>query len=173
MTKIHSKDIHNLWKSVIAENSIEMALVCITTSIVNIFKCFSSKWTASKTGKQQWLWTGFRRAFCKFMLCSGSVLAHGSFKVVQIVHVSLANLEECPLAPSSFLVYLYRCDTYSPNLQQKHCLYCKLHNNSAAQVNKNSSSRCTSETASNCVSPTILEKQLMQKGYCTQKEWVV
>lgn len=89
-------------------------------------------------------------------------------KLCKSFNFFLMNLEKCPLAPSSLLIS--RDVTFFSSNPQENTVYCKLHKNLADQVNKNSSSRCTNEMVSNFNSPTILEKQLMQKGYCTQKD---
>lgn len=72
----------------------------------------------------------------------------------------------------SLLLFLYPYIWHLFSNPPRKTLYCKPCNNSAAQINKNSSSRCTEEMASNLISAAILEKQLIQKGYCTHKEWV-
>lgn len=94
-------------KYVITENSTKMHPACVIINIIDMFKCFSSKWIASKTGRWQWLWAGFRRAFCNLMSCSDTALAYGSSEGAWIIHTFLARFE-CPrVLSSSILISIY------------------------------------------------------------------
>lgn len=85
------------------------------------FMCFYSKQADFKTGKWQWLWAGFRRPVCKFMLCSHSALAPVSSEVVQIIQFLPYELGKMSTG-SLFSAYLQRCNIFFFKPPRKHCV---------------------------------------------------